>query len=304
MLMENQKFFFSPVKNRETTNANKKLKKNGFHPNIIYMSNQSTQKQFSSIVKEGDIVEIHSDGLPWVTGGTHYNDDIDHNPFTLAKYFSKLLTDKNINLTIDLRFCTSGVYVTGPTEADSLCFAEDFSKALAFHGYHNITVYGYSGYVNSQDPFRESLSEVGQSHIFGSKVKHCKLEDGQIVYRDGLLISKAKKTLVDKYSFDQADIEKDSSLKKYLEDREQMRSLMSDDDTISLEDLQIQEWEATSSKEDDANTSDFEESMIQDVPASITYMYTASGKMDLSKDEVQAEHTETKPHNSQQLSVV
>jgi hypothetical protein len=301
--MENNKFFFSPVRNRETTNAAKKLKKNKFFPNIIYMSNPASQKQFSSKVNEGDIVEIHADGLPWVTGGTHYNDDVDHNPFTLAKYFSKLLIDKDINLTIDLRFCTSGVYVTGPTEADSLCFAEDFSKALAFHGYHNITVLGYTGYVNSEDPFRESLSEVGQSDVFGSKIKHCRLEEGQVVYQDGVLVSKPKKTLVENYTYDKDEIKKDSSLRKYLEDRKKMSSIVKIDDIdLSMEGLQIQESE-TSSSNDEANSTSFEESIIQDVPATITYMYTASGKMDL-KDEGQVEHSPSKAHNSQKLAVV
>lgn len=296
--MENTKFFFSPVKNKETTNATKKLKKNKFFPNIIYMSNPTSEQQFSSSVNDGDIVEIHADGLPWVTGGTHYNDKLDHNPFTLAEYFSKLLSDQEIKLTIDLRFCTSGVYVTGPTEADALCFAEDFSKALAFHGYHNITVFGYTGYVNSEDPFRESLSEVGQSDIFGSKIKHCRLEEGRVVYQDGVLISKPKKTLVENYTFDEAEIKKDSSLKKYLKDRKKIRSIVEIDDVdLSMEGLQLQELETTSSNDE-------AESIVKDVPASITYMYTASGKMDLSNDEGQVEHTPTKVHNSQKLAVV
>jgi hypothetical protein len=230
------KFFFSPVKNKETTNATKKLKKNGFYPSIIYMSNEHTKKQFSEKVQNGDTVEIHADGLPWVTGGTHYDDTTDHNPFTLAKYFANLLEDKNIHLTIDLRFCTSGVKVLGPTIEGNLCFAEDFSKALAFHGYSNIMVLGYTAYINSEDPFRESLSEVGQSDIFGSKIKHCKLEDGQVVYRNGELVKDAKTVLVKDFSYDEAEVKKDDSLNKYLADRQEMFiSEESENDLVSME---------------------------------------------------------------------
>lgn len=207
-------FIFSPVKNKETENAVKLLKKNNCFEQIIYVSTPGSLNRFQKAVKSGDTIEFHADGLPWVTGGVNYNPKYDNDAYSLAKLFAENMPTKGLPITIDLRFCTSGVTVKGPK--GNLCFAKDFSKALKFHGVDNVTVYGYTGYVNSKGLFKQSLSEVGDSKVHGAKVKHCKLEEGRVTYKDGILTNSPKITLVTKYSYDLDEYNRDKTLRDYL----------------------------------------------------------------------------------------
>ncbi len=216
-------FIFSPVKNKETMNAAKQLRKHKEYFNeIIYTSTPNQLEKFIANVKSGDTVEFHADGLPWVTGGVNYNPEYDYDAYRLAELFSQLLKDKDITLTIDLRFCTSGVNVTGPK--GNLCFSQDLSQALNDEGFNNITVYGYNGYVNSQSMFKQSLSEIGTATVHGAKVKHCKLEEGRGIYKNGLLVEAPKKNLITSYSYDEAEYTKDATLRGYLQKKNSLNA--------------------------------------------------------------------------------
>lgn len=213
-----KKFYFAAIKEKESTAVSSKLKKNGYHPQVIYMANQQSREQFLQLVEPGDLIELHGDGLPWVYGGKYVSPEFDHNPYTLAAYFDQLLPNKNIALTIDLRFCTSGVTAKGPK--GDLCFAEDFSVALKDYHFTNITVIGYTGYINAQNPFKQSLSEAGDESIHGAKVKHCKLAEGSITYCDGKVQVPAQKVLADNYTYTPKEYKNDLALQKYFKDKQ------------------------------------------------------------------------------------
>ncbi len=241
-------FYFSPANKKELKipKDKKSLRRQGYFEEIIYNTPESFAK-FIKRSKNGDTLEIHSDGIPWVTGGVNYNEKLDLNPFSLAALINRSFADKAMTLTIDLRFCTSGVKASCPKDATSsttlkepiddtekerleslavdFCFAQDLSKALYDYGFRNMTVYGYTGYINAQRGFKESVCEVGEATIHGSKVKHCNLEDGRRVYQhDGKLVTEAKKILVDTFNYDLEEIKRDKTLRAYLESRERLHA--------------------------------------------------------------------------------
>lgn len=202
-LSEPTKFFFSPVKNEETRKAGKNLKKNGYFDQIIYTANESHATQFLKMVRDGDIVEFHAEGLPWLAGGEGFKPQIDKNPITLAKYFADLLTEKrDLALTIDLRFCNSGTLATG--HLGNFRFGEFFSKALAKSDLHHITVWSYSGYINSKSLFHQSVTELGDNlpRQRGAKASHCNLEQGRLEFKDGVLMQPALKKPLETYDYD------------------------------------------------------------------------------------------------------
>ncbi|MCS5708342.1 hypothetical protein CC99x_005425 [Candidatus Berkiella cookevillensis] len=213
------KFFLSPIKNKETKHSPKKLKSNGYFPQVIYMQNERSEKQMMNALKDGDVLELQADSIPWVLGGENVDERTDFSPFSLAEYFEKLFADKNIEITIDLRCCNSGTIATGPKRAsdEEICFARDLSQALNDLGFNQITVYGYTAYIHSNNVFKQSAVAEGFKH--GAKVPHCVLEHARVVYKDGLLISDSLKKLVFDFSYGKRDLEKDSALKNYMTDK-------------------------------------------------------------------------------------
>ncbi|MCS5711506.1 hypothetical protein [Candidatus Berkiella aquae] len=218
-ISQNNKFYFAPLNPKNIKIKDEKsLIRNGYFGQIIY--NRSTSLQtLARHIRDGDTIELHGDGLPWVMGGVNYNAELDLNPFTFANLLDNTIENKDINLIIDLRFCSSGVEAVGPK--GNFNFTQDLSKALANKGFRNIQVYGYTGYINSESQFRQSVSSVGDGSIHGAKIKHCTLDDGRLIYQNGELLSPAKKTLVDEFPYDRDDIRKDGTLRDYLAARKE-----------------------------------------------------------------------------------
>ena len=209
------KFFLSPIKNKETKNSSKKLKSNGYFAQVIYMQNECSERQMINALSDGDILEIQADSIPWVLGGENVDKRTDFSPFSLAEYFEKLFSDKNIKITIDLRCCNSATIATGPR--GEICFARDLSQALRDLGFNQITVCGYTAYIHSNNVFKQSAVAEGVKH--GAKVAHCTLDSARVVYKDGVLISDSLKKLVFDYSYGKRDLERDSALKNYMTDK-------------------------------------------------------------------------------------
>ncbi|MGE4350480.1 MAG: hypothetical protein AB7D28_12060, partial [Candidatus Berkiella sp.] len=133
---------------------------------------------------------------------------------SLAEYFEKLFSDKNIKITIDLRSCNSATIATGPR--GEICFARDLSQALRDLGFNQITVHGYTAYIHSKNIFKQSAVAEGVKH--GAKVAHCTLDSARAIYKGGALISDSSKKLVSE-SYTEADIKNDTALSDYITDQ-------------------------------------------------------------------------------------
>jgi hypothetical protein len=208
----------SPVNNKETQTIAKTLRKKlrqakdfpHYHSQIIYMKQSASKSYFKNNVKAGDVIEIHAEGWPWGIGSLH-SDDYDYTAFELAYFFYELLgSQKEIQLTIEIRACNSGTIATGFRE--NICFAQDFSEALSFYGFENIEVKGYTGYVQSENPFKQSV--VGHAFLSRAKIPHCNLESGEVTYQDGIIKKPAQKIIVSDYEY---TLEEMDSLKQYFE---------------------------------------------------------------------------------------
>lgn len=217
------KFLLSPVKNKSTASMSKKLARNGFFSKIIYMRNSGLENEMMRKLKDGDVLELHADSNPWTLGGETINEKTDFSPFSLAEHFRVLFAGRNVDLTIDLRCCNSATIADGAY--GEICFARDLSRALYELGMDRVKVYGYSAYVHSENPFKQSAVEDGFKH--GAKVRHCSLDEARVVYENGVLISDAVKRLVAEYPYNETDIEKDQSLQSYMSDKKKHDFLIS-----------------------------------------------------------------------------
>lgn len=205
------RFFMSPVNNKETQTIAKTLRKKlrqakdfpNYHAQIIYMQQAASKSYFKKNVKAGDVIEIHAEGWPWGIGSLH-SDAYDYTAYELAYFFNELLSsEKEIQLTIEIRACNSGTIATG--SRGNICFAQEFSDALSFYGFHHIEVKGYTGYVQSENPFKQSV--VGHAFLSRTKIPHCNLESGEVTYQDGIIKKPAQKIIVSDYEYAVDDME-------------------------------------------------------------------------------------------------
>lgn len=216
-----ERFFLAPSKSSETKKAVKLLKKKEFYPEIIYLQNEPQLQGLQKVLKNGDVLEFHAHGLPWVAGDETNSDRGNFSPFAFADAIALAFEkNKDLAVTIDLRFCLSGVAAKGPL--GEILYARDLSEALLHLGINNVTVHGYTGYVNSKSPFHESLAAlaVNAHRVRGAKLPHCPLDEGLISFKGGKPISAPNKTLVDFIEYDRNDVKEDDFLSQYFEDRE------------------------------------------------------------------------------------
>lgn len=214
------RFVFVPGKNKESSTLQKQMAKINrrskiYHPIVVDMSNEnSVEANFAKKVVAFDVVEIHAEGEPWDIG-LEYESDRDFSPFSLALYFQKILVGKgNIELQIELHACNSATKAQGPR--GDICFAKDFSSALAKLGLTQIKVVGYTGYVQAERHFKQSVVSEPVRH--GAKISHCTLDEATAVYLNGELIDAPKKILVNDYYYTEKDILRSNSLQSYFND--------------------------------------------------------------------------------------
>lgn len=209
------RFFLAPKQDKETKIINKALKnKEGYHPQVLLWSQEGSLALLNNKLKHEDVIEIYAEGEPWGIGTLENSPPYDHSPFSLAMLFDKTLPNKDLKFTIELHCCNSGTIASGPK--GDICFARDFSLALAQKGFINVIVKGYTGYVQAQRRFRHSVVSEPVTH--GAKVPHCKLEEAEVTYQKGECIIPAKKAMVS-YSYDQVDMFSSVSLIRYFTDK-------------------------------------------------------------------------------------
>lgn len=195
------RYFLAPMRTKETSKIAKNLKKaREYYPRIIYLNNPRDLEILSNLIKQGDTLEIHADGNPWVMGA-QYSMNYDYSPRLLATTLQNILKNRTLNITIDLRFCNSGTTAIGAK--GSVCYAESVSKFLAAEKFCAAIVYGYAAFVHSEKPLRQSLVSEHDKH--GAKVAHCRLEDGRIVYQNGKAVESPLKTLVTSFEYEADD---------------------------------------------------------------------------------------------------
>jgi len=208
------RFLLSPVKNQETNKLQKGLKKRKeYHGQIIYMSNQDLLKQLTTMIKSGDIVEIYAEGIPWAITGTSFGSKYDESPFSLAKLFDETLPlHKELAFSIELHSCNSGTVAKGPE--GNVCFAQDLSEALFQYGFQNVQVKGYTGYIQAERLFRQSV--VAKFSDSGSKIGHSKLEDAEATYQNGKSVKDPNKVIVRGYTYSSDELAQYFKAKKEL----------------------------------------------------------------------------------------
>lgn len=159
-------------------------------------------------------LEIHAEGLPFIIGKPKSSNKYDHSPYQLAKLIGSFVENKNSTFYIDLRTCLSAVPARYKNE--TIIYAQDLSRFLANFGFKNAFVYGYTGYLLSDDVLKQSV--VDKSFMKGAKAKHCSLEDGRAIYKNGECVHEAKKVIVNQYALMKKDLEE---FTQALDEREQ-----------------------------------------------------------------------------------
>lgn len=188
--MQPNKYYICEKQNQETKAVAKKLKINDFYPELFYASKLPSLKKLCAKLKNNDIIEIHMEGNPYEIG-----DYTEYTPKKLADSFKECDLNPNLNLTIDLRCCNSGVAVMSDDKI--FCFARDFSECMYNLGYKQITVFGYTGYIQFKKMKESVVGGSGAPH--GSKVPHCTMDDARNIYRNGFLTVPALKKLITDY---------------------------------------------------------------------------------------------------------
>ncbi len=215
------RYMLAPRKDKDSQNlnnaiakANKKSKEDIYAQPVIDMSKpEMVSKNFNERVKEGDIIEVHAEGMPWELWSDNYP-QYNYSAFRLANFFNTYLPQKHIALSIELHSCNSGTIAKGPS--GDICFAQDLSMALHRLGLHNISVVGYAGYVQSQRPLKQSVVSEYAKH--GAKVQHCPLSVAAAVYKNGKLIEEPHKRLVE-YTYTVDEMRAESGLVGYFKDK-------------------------------------------------------------------------------------
>lgn len=232
------KYYFAPSKDKSAKCVAKKLaqrqfrKRTGYAQDITYMLHplhsdkipnyddkiHQMRERFARHLRNGDVIEINGHGLPWIISDYEGNAVNEYNPFSLALFISEIIKNQDIDITIDLRSCFSGVITEG--DYGDICFARDFSRVLSSYGFHNIKVRGYTGSINVNNSVNISVSAAEDLVTKGSKLGHCSAEDGSVEYCNGIMVKQPKKILIDKDTYNDKECRNSPELAEFLLIRE------------------------------------------------------------------------------------
>lgn len=161
-----------------------------FYPNIMHVHDKNVSATLKDVT-DGDTIRLYAEGLPACVFD-HPDGNLQFSAYELAHYFASLKLPNKINLTIDLHACVTAV--KAQSAIGQVCFAQDFSKALAAKNYSNITVIGYTGWIQYKSFFKESVSGELAGH--GSKSPHCDLAQAAAYFHNGICIHQPQRVLI------------------------------------------------------------------------------------------------------------
>lgn len=203
--------------NREMLGSVAKLSKHGgsdTSKDLVYLFDRASINKFVSSLMDGDEIILHAEGQPFTIGPIELS-PYSLRPFQLADMlFSAGLP--NATLSITLMSCNSATDFHGSNYARDLC------RALYFcFQYSDITVNGYTGFINVKDNGKFSVSKrIG---CCSEKKQHYSLAQAQASYHNGVAIGEIK-TVIESMSgvvFSWAELELNSLLleRQFIENK-------------------------------------------------------------------------------------